>query len=716
MTVALGAVELVIVFLTSFVQAGSANKTNLLYRSLLLLIALIGSVYFALYWNISFLIPITFVFLGSLMGIIYIQLDVILTNLFPISELRNIYPKMTVAYSLANITGGIILGSTVGFLGNHQSFLILIGTFIISLIILHYIFSSYKTLLTKQKQSIATQLKDVLITAPDMFKIKTEKTKLSIPEEFNKIRDSLRNLKSNVILRYIFLLGILSAVGYEFYSFALNTSITQQFNENDLTQFLAIFDIITSGFALTFRLFFLTKSVKYVSFSRAYLLHSSLLMIGTLVVAGLFIADIPSIYLFAAPCYIFIMVGGLIKGTSVNILYGLVPKQERDKARTFTDGVGESVSMLLSASLVAILVNVFPIHIVLPIAVVPIALYMYCGVRISHISYKALKKVFSLPSKGEHEEAIEILAERKGRKLLSELIAIYETSENPLKEKIIQTLGEIHAPYAYEFLHKQLFKAPPALKKSIIRSLGKYKKNLNYLIMYLIHQQVPSDVLRESIYSLIHDKKKMIHLISKELLHSNDPSIRKQAVLIMEEVKNTSHHESIKSFASDPAREVMQQALQYLYRLIPQERGFVTAKILALLQSANTEDVIVALKLIGKLSLKELQFHLLQNIDNQMDPKIKTVALTSLASIAPHIAIFYFSFYLTTNRPDSSFYAAVFPSLHEEIRKKIVEAISRFPVEAIDQVIKNLFPYRVTIHGELQELYSAIPNKFKAAS
>jgi MFS family permease len=714
MTMGLGALELLAAFVSA-AWAKSKRKTDLLNQIVALSVILIGLVYFLLYLNVVILLPLVFVVLGGLMGVGFIQVDIIINHLFSLDELSVVYPKLTVAYSLSSIFSGILLGSLIGFIGNHQALLIPMIILALSLWVSLHLYRQYPVALSTHNETLALQLKSVFVDNPSSRR-SSIKTHSSWNQEVKDFFDSLKSLKNNAILRYLVYLTILSSIGGEFFTFGLNTSATQHFSGDSLTRFLALLDVAGSLCSLIFRLFFLSRTIKRISFSRGYLYHSSFSLLGLALLSYFFSSPHATTYLVASALSILIFLGTLIHGS--NSLYRLIPEKERDKARTLTQGIGESISYIISAWIVVVLINILPATTALEIALIPAAVFCFVSYRLAQAAYHSLESMVKGKNEPDILDAVEILAERRGKEFIDTLLALYPNADVELKKKIIYTLGEIRNDVAYRFLHKAVFQEPHELRKILLRSLGKFKGNHSYLLMYLIQQRASAKDLRECLYDLVPNRRKILKLVSKDFLKSADPQVKTQAMIILDDLKDSTPQnlERVISYTnpSNPL-PVVGQALKTLYHRSRHHRPLVIKGVERLLVSPAKEEVIVGLDLIGILHLKPLISYLFQKIDNELDHEIKSAALRSLSELNPGIAVDYFSYFITNRQANSAFYSKAFTKLDTDLKQRIISSIVRSPVEAIDHAIRNLMPYSHKIKQEIETLYEAIPQKFQIA-
>lgn len=707
-----GVLNIVLVLWAEYIFQRS-KKSIYIDKYFAVLVLIIALLYGSMYYQIQFLIPVAFVLVTIALGVFTSQSGILLSKLFHLGELKKVYPRLSLAFSTGNIAAGVILGMLTAIYGNHQSLLLVFLLCLVSVMLLEKLYRSYRDQLSKKQSSLAESFQNIFVTHAFEMPEKKEHTSVAFIEQVNKVKLFFDQIRKHRIAAFILGMGILQLLAVALFKFWYDTIISTTFSGNQLTQFIAYVTSISSAGSIILRLFFLEKVMKTISFSRAFLLHSGIMVITMLALAAGSFGNIPLLYLAAAGGMIALNIAFVPVPGSLNFLYSFIPKHDRDLIRSFSDNIGNAASAIISAIIVTSIIHIVPPAFLIVASLIPASVYLFLSLKLSITSYALIKKTFQHTPLSPLE-VLDMVAEKRGREVIEELISLYAKAPVEQQVKIIRALGEIRGPRAYRFLHDSFFKAPAALKKDIIGSLRYFRKNHSYLMMYMIYEKASSSLLKEAMYMLARNRREMKKIIAADFLDSKDFQIQKLAVMILKELGAREYAGKIQQLTrSEKPLLVQEEALKTLYKLVPPARKSIEERVEYYVKSKDTSERIVGLRLIGQLYLPRLQWYLLQAIDNDMKHVIKSTALRSLAETNPDIAVRYFAYYMSNVERESEFYAKLFTGLQNDIRKKIIREISNFPVEAIDRAIKNILPFRSRAMDEWKELYMAISRKFE---
>ncbi len=672
-----------------------------------------------LYANLFLRLPIPFLLLSFILLNMVVfsfnsQINIAMSKIFGVAELKTVSINLGLAFSIGSIIGDGSLFFLTALVGNNNTLLFLIGLLALSGFLLGRLALVYRNELSGKTKALANLLQEVLIeNAPGTEARSTTFEAFSFLTAWQKLKQSLLNIKTNTIIRFIIILSILQLVSFTFYKYGFDTIVSTQFTGAALTQFLSFIGVLGSCISILFRFFLQKRLMSLFSFSRSYLLQGVVLLSVMLSLAVLTWIHVPNLYILVAAGYILSNVLDRVISTSSHFFYILVPKEKRDSARTFADGIGNAIATILSSSLVLFLVKTLPFQWILNISLLPISIYMILAMLLARIAYQTIHQVFENGDTAHQQEMISVVAEGRGKEVVPYLKKMYATASPEIKIRIIQSMGEIRGKPVSTFLHGLFFKEPVHLKQNILTSLAKFRGNKNYLLFYLVYEKISVKYLQAMLEMLVRKRHQIRHVIARELLPHPDDRIKILAIMALEEIGDTDHVREIAKYTHpDTPLRLQEQALVSLYKLVPQIRPKVKERIDWLLAQEDETPRIVGLRLISRLRLKEYRWQMLQHIEHHPNALLKSVALRGLSRLDEEMSFRYFAYFLSRNTGNVALHAKTFSKLSPRIRKNIISELAKYPVEAIDLAIKNLFPYREHIKTELQLLYAAIPGKF----
>lgn len=713
-----GIVQLAAILLSTYYTQAEESKP-ILRRFIVIMVLLLVGLYGALFMGLSFMIVLAYTGIGGMWLVAVIQCDIFIAKLFAGEHFREVYPKVNMAFALSSVFAGIIIGISSGLVGNQQSVIVVILCFIVSILWLNQIYRTYNSALRQKSGMIADELKKVYYDHEYNLSAFLASSNKSFWAELEKLKEGIKSIRHNPVLRYLPLLCILGATAFAFISFDFNTTISRELSESQVTQFIAIITVILNVVSSVFRFFMMSATIKRMSFARGFLIHSSVMFAGVLAIFMLLRMHSMLYWTFIVATVMYVLHNILVHVyyTSMNVIYLLVPERDRDQARNLTDGLGEALSTIVSSSIVSIVVNVVSFQTAALIALVPIGIYFLVSIRFSGVCYTAVRKILHLdPRKNAPEivDAITVISERRGHEVIPELLALYNRHIPPVKRAIIKSLREIRTPLAYTFLVKAFFIENEELQKELIPALGQYKKNHSELLLHLSRQKVGNDVMREAVFYLTRNKRKIKDIISKNFLASPDDELKIQGMIMVQRLRSREFLHFIKSLTSNKyAPAVVKNALVTLHMVDSRERSYVENRIEFMLESKDEQWITSALEMIGTLKIRRLYWYLLQYVDNHTSVSLRAAALISLSIMNPDLATSYFSYHLSNRGKDADFFALEFTELTAAVRQKVIAQITTMPIEALDITIKNLFSFRHKLKDDIKELYAAIPRRLK---
>ncbi len=689
------------------------NKKSVFLDRLVASFALtLALVYLGIVAKIPFLIPLGFVLVSVLMAQISVQSNILISKLFSLSELKKVYPRLSLAFSFGNIAAGVVIGLLSTLAGGPASLLILFFVCLVCILFFEKLFRRYEQLLLKDQKSLAQNFQNAFILYANQLPEKTETAQKGLLEQFSKIKTFFVQLGQYRIVRFLLGISVLQLICLGLYKFWFDSIVADHFSGSQLTLFLGYVNSISSTLSVINNLFLAEKTLKKVSFSRTYLFQSQALFLIMSVLAFGTLIGMPFLYLLAAFGYIVFMTTMSYTRTSQNFIFSFVPKKDRDSIRTFLENIGSALSAILSALAIAILIQLMPQHMLIFFILIPAAVFIWLGWKLAHTAYKLIATELKQEDPGN--EVLDMIAERRGYVVEKLLITVYPFLKEEKKLKAVKALGEMKTESAHRFLLSEFFKGSVEMKKQIIRSLKNFKQNHTYLLMYLVYEKSARSLLKEAMHLLSKNRQELKKLIARDFLQSSDHKIQELAILLLEELRATEYAKEICELtASHLPLHLQEQAIKALYRMSPSTKADIEKRVEYYLQCSEASLRVIGLRLIGKLYLPRLEWYLIQAIDNTTEHFIKSTALKSLADLNPDIAIRYFAYFMTNQEEETPFYAEIFSHLHKNTRQKIVQEISRLPVEAVDRAIKNMLPFRKIVLPEWQELYQAISKKFE---
>ncbi len=713
----LGITELISILLFTL-RKNYAKKTSIVNISLIMLILIFLCTYaIAAPMGLPIFYAIAFIALQSLAGIIVPQFDMIIANLFSVAEFKTVYPRITSAYSIGTIVGGLLLAILSSLYGSSLPLLLVSALFALSLVLSITIYRLYKMSLSNKKEVLALEYKRIFIDRETDENILT-RSKWSIQSVSGGLREigeSFVYLFREKILFQIILYTLLAFTAYRFFSFLFDSFVNLDLSEHDITPFFAILDVVLSIGSLVFRLFLSSSLIKRISFTRGYILQSSFMLMGLGGMVYLFFTTHTQLmYLYAAILYVLFQITIINRETSENVAFSLIPRIHRDKARTLANSIGDSLAYIISALFVIGIVNLFTLEHILIFSLLIALLYFISSFYFPRSVYAHIGSLLKTKKHNDLDDVIEVLGERKGRCFEQDLMVMYPQAQMETRGKILATMGDFRTQKSYDFLMQEFFHRTEATTLPVIQALSQIKGNHAFLLMYLIYTKAPPEVLEQAIrYFLRYHERKIRELISTDFLRSKDNDIKIIAMHFIQRCRQSEELDIIQEYTREyhPVR-LITQALFTLYTVAPRRRSYVLSRISQLLHSKKKENELAALQLIGKLSLRKMRNQILTFIDNEADAHIRSKALYALAHIDVRTAIQYFAYYLGLPKEANTHLVREFILLPLHLRLKIIDKIVALPVSAIEVTIRFFLPHRLQLKLEIELLYFSIGQRF----